>query len=145
MPQKTFHEIFDEVEKAKSRKDKIAVLHKHSSAALKQVLGYTFDPNVKWLLPEGDPPYKPLKKDSDVEARLLSELRKLYLFVEGTTEQQRNLKQVRREQLFIELLEVIDPRDAKVLIGMKDGKLPYKGVTRKLVAEAFPNLARNWF
>lgn len=145
MVHKTFHEIFEEVEKAKTRKDKIATLHKYSSAGLKQVLGYTFDPNVKWLLPEGEPPYKPLPDNADVEARLVGELRKLYMFVEGDTDTQRNLKQVRREKLFIDLLEVVDPRDAKVLIGMKDGKLPYKGVTRKLVAEAFPNLARNWF
>jgi hypothetical protein len=54
------------------------------------------------------------------------------------------LKQHRREQLFIELLESVDPGDAKVLIGMKDGKLPYRGMTRKLVADAFPNLAKNW-
>ena len=52
---------------------------------------------------------------------------------------------MRREQLFIQLLESVHPCEVKVLIGMKDRKLPYKGVTRKLVAEAFPNLARNWF
>jgi len=145
MAHKTMHAILKEVEEAKSRKDKIATLHKHSSAALKQVLGYTFDPKIKWLLPEGSPPYKALSEDADQEARLVSELRRLYLFVEGNTDTQRNLKQHRREQLFIEMLESIDPNDAKVLIGMKDGKLPYKGVTRKLVAEAFPNLARDWF
>jgi hypothetical protein len=143
--QKTFHDILTEVSEAKTRKDKIAVLHANSSAGLKQILGYTFDPNVKWLIPEGTPPYKPLPPHSDQEQRLQQELRRLYLFVEGPTDTQKNLKQIRREALFIELLESIDSRDAELLIAMKDGKLPYKGVTRKLVAEAFPNLAKNWF
>ena len=141
---KTFHEIFSEVEKASSRKDKISALQKYSGPALKQVLGLTFDPAVVWLLPEGTPPYKPLPKYADQEVALQSELRKMYLFLEGNSDTQRNLKQVRREQLFIGLLESIDPDDAKVVIGMKDRKLPYKGITRKLVAEAFPNLAKNW-
>ena len=140
----TFHDVFVEVEEAKTKKEKLAVLRKHSCGSLKDVLGYTFDPNVKWLLPEGVPPYTPLPKGADQQARLLSELRKLYLFVEGPSETQQNLKPARREKLFIEMLEVIDPNDAKVLLGMKEGKLPYKGLTRKLVAEAFPNLSKNW-
>jgi len=143
--QKTFYSIFEEVEKAKTKADKIAVLKKHSSASLKLILGATYDPRVKWLLPEGAPPYKPLSKGSDGEMDLAGELRKLYLFTEGNTDTQRNLKQHRREELFIGLLESLDPDEAKLLIGMKDRKLPFKGVTRKLVAEAFPNLTRDWF
>ena len=140
----TFHEIFDQVDKAKTKKEKIAVLHTYSSAALKTVLGYTYDPGVKWKLPETDPPYNALPANADQEARLISELKKMYLFVDGPTETQRNLRQAKREMLFIELLEVIDPRDALVVLGMKNGKLPYKGLTRKLVAEAFPNMSANW-
>jgi hypothetical protein len=142
--QKTFHEIFTAVEKASKKADKIAILQKHSSAQLKQVLGLTYDPRVQWLLPEGAPPYKPLPKSADQEAALASELRRMYLFYNSNDESARNLKQVRREQLFIDILEAIDPDDAKVLIGMKDRKLPYKGLTRNLVAEAFPNLAKDW-
>jgi hypothetical protein len=140
-----FDKIFQEVGDAKTKKDKIAALQKHSSASLKLILGATFDPRVKWLLPEGEPPYKPLPKDSDGELDLAGELRKLYLFTEGNTDAQRNLKQTRREELFIGMLESLDPGEAKLLVGMKDGKLPYKGVTRKLVAEAFPNLTKDWF
>ena len=141
---KTFYEIFEEVEKCKTKKEKISKLREYSGAPLKQVLGWTYDPNVKWLLPEGEPPYKPAAVGVEAEGRLVSELRRLYLFIDGTTDTQKNLKQVRREQLFIELLESVDPGDAKVLLGMKDGKLPFKGITKKLVAEAFPNLAKNW-
>ena len=140
----TFHEIFEQVDKASTKKEKINILHLYSSAALKTVLGYTYDPGVVWLLPETNPPYTPLPANADQEARLVSELKKMYLFVAGPTDTQKNLKQAKREMLFIELLEVIDPRDAIVVLGMKNGKLPYKGLTRKLVAEAFPNMSANW-
>jgi len=140
----TFHDVFVEVEEAKTRKEKIAVLKKNSSAALKAILGYTYDPNVKWLLPEGEPPYTPLPASVDQQARLIGEIRRLYLFVEGPTEAQQNISSARREKLFIEMLEVVDPNDAKVLLGMKNRKLPYKGLTRKLVAEAFPTISTNW-
>ncbi|MBC8553895.1 MAG: hypothetical protein H8D23_30155 [Candidatus Brocadiales bacterium] len=141
---KTFYEIFKEVHNAKKKAEKIAVLHHYSSGSMKTILGYTYNPNIKWLLPEGTPPYTPLPKGADQEAGLSSELRRIYLFVEGDTDAQKNLKPHRREQIFIDMLESIDPRDAKVLIGMKEGKQPFNGLTRKLVEEAFPNLAKDW-
>ena len=127
---KTFHEIFTEVEKKRTKNEKIEVLKANSSAAMKAILGYTYDPNVKWLLPDGVPPYKPIAEGIEADGRLYSETKKLYLFVDGPSDTQRNLKQARREQLFIELLETVDPGDAKVLIGMKDGKLPYRGISK---------------
>tara|TARA_B100000287_G_scaffold435651_1_gene505380 strand:- start:15053 stop:15484 length:432 start_codon:yes stop_codon:yes gene_type:complete len=143
MVRKTFHEMFSENEKIKSRADKISHLQKHSSPGLKAILGYTFDPNVKWLLPEGTPPYTP-NAVADNEGQLEYESRKFYLFVDGPSEQQQALKQHKREDLFINMLENLNPYDAKLLIAMKERKLPYKGITKKLVAEAFPRLASNW-
>jgi hypothetical protein len=131
---KTCYEIIEWCSKGKTRKDKIARLQKNSGPVLKTILGYTFDPNVKWLLPEG----------LEVHGALTSELRRLYLFVEGPTETQQKLKSQRREALFIELLESVHPEDAKLLLSMKERKLPVKGITRKLVAEAFPNLSKDW-
>jgi hypothetical protein len=145
MPIKYFDSIFKAVEKAKTKKEKIEILKQNSSPTLKAILGYTYDPSVKWLLPEGTPPHKTLTDASDAEITMGYAQKQFYLFVEGPTDTQKNLKQMRREQLFIQLLESVHPCEVKVLIGMKDRKLPYKGVTRKLVAEAFPNLARNWF
>lgn len=141
---KSYSEIFQEVEKAKTKKEKQDVLRKYSGPVLKQILGMTYNPNVKWLLPEGDPPYKPLDSSTDMQGRLESELRRFHLFIEGNTDTQRNLKQVRREALFIDLLESIDPDDAKLVLGMKNGKLPYKGITKKMVAETFPKLSTDW-
>jgi len=145
MSTQTFHSIFDKVGKAKTKKEKIDILRAHSGPVMKMILGYTYDPNVKWLLPEGTPPYKQLSDNSDAGVTLQTEMKRFYLFVEGPTDTQKNLKQPRREELFIQTLESLHPDECKVLIGMKDRKLPYRGLTRKLVAEAFPNLAKNWF
>lgn len=142
--QKLFYDIFKEVEEAKGKKAKIETLQKHSSASLKLILGATFDPRVKWLLPEGEPPYKPLAKGSDGELDLAGELRKLYLFTEGDTDTQRNLKPLRREQLWIGLLEALDPDEAKLVACMPMRKTPFKSITKKLVCEAFPNLTKDW-
>lgn len=103
---------------------------------LANVLRFSMDPNIKWLLPEGDPPYKPCE-DANTEKRFMGEVRKLYLFVEGGNP---NLKPLRRETIFVEMLESIHPDDAKLLLQMKDQKLPYKKITTKLVREAYPGL-----
>jgi len=145
MSTKTFDSIFKRVETSKTKKEKIEILQQNSSPILKQILGLAYDPRVNWLLPEGTPPHTPLPKDADAEITLQYASRQFYLFIEGNSDAQRNLKQTRREQLFIQLLESVHPDEVKVLVGMKDRNLPYKGVTRKLVAEAFPNLAKDWF
>lgn len=131
--------IVDLIEKEKSRNKQVDLLKAHSSYALKAVLGYGMDPNVKWLLPDGEPPYKPLFDAADQEGRFYTECKKLIYFVDSDEGQQ--VKQVRREQLFIQVLESLDPRDAKLLLRMKNKKLKIK---MEAVKEAFPNLAANW-
>jgi len=131
--------IIDLIEKEKSRNKQVDLLKEHSSYALKAVLGYGMDPNVKWLLPDSDPPYKPLFDAADQEGRFYTECKKLIYFVDS--EEGRQVKQIRREQLFIQVLESIDPRDAKLLLRMKNKKLKIK---LEAVKDAFPNLAANW-
>ena len=131
--------IIDLIEKEKSRNKQVDLLKEHSSYALKAVLGYGMDPDVKWLLPDGDPPYKPLFDAADQEGRFYTECKKLIYFVDSEEGQQ--VKQIRREQLFIQVLESLDPRDAKLLLRMKNKKLKIK---LDAVKEAFPNLAANW-
>lgn len=111
-------------------------LRRYDSQALRQILAGALDPRVKWLLPEGDPPYKP-NDLVDQHHRLYTEARKLYLFVEGGNP---NLKQLRREALFIELIESLDPEDAKLLLAVKDKRMPYPGITKEVANLAFPGL-----
>jgi hypothetical protein len=61
----------------------------------------------------------------------------MYLFVEGGNP---NLSQLKREQIFIELLESVDPQDAELLVSVKDKKLPYKNINRNLIEKTYPGL-----
>ena len=141
---KTFYEMLEPISKEKTIKKKGEILSSVADTNVKTILKYTYDSNVKWLLPEGIPPYKPLDESSEQEGSLVGELRRLYIFVEGDTPTQQNLKPIRREQLFVSMLESLDPRDAKLLIGMKERKLPIAGLTKKLVLATFPELTEGW-
>jgi hypothetical protein len=133
-------EILTAISNLKTKNERISALKTwDDNAVLKNILFVAFDPRVKWLLPEGTPPYK---KNAlhDQEGVLYSEARKLYLFLEGGNP---NLKQIRREQLFIEFLEMIAPADAEMILYAKDKKLPWKQITPEIVMEAFPGLIEN--
>lgn len=129
-------EFFDKVSKLKKRDEKIAALQYNDSFEIRTILQGAFDPRIKWLLPEGEPPYNP-NKLVDQENVLIKECRKLVYFIEGGAP---NLKQLRRETMFVELLESVAPADAKLLCAIKEKKFPYKGITVDIVREAFPNL-----
>ena len=129
-------EILKMVSEQKTTEDKVRKLQELNTPVLQQVLKYALDPSIKWKLPEGEPPYKPSPYD-DTQAMLYQEARRMYLFIEGGND---NLTPLRREQLFISFLESIDKEDAKLMIAAKDKKIPYKGITAKLVNTAFPGL-----
>lgn len=134
---KSLYEQLSVISELKTTKEKVEAIVTHPRvAAFKAIFGLAYDQNIKWLLPEGEPPYRPTDV-LDTEGRLLSELRRLYLFVEGGNP---DLTKTRREFLFIQLLESVHPQDAKLLIAMKDRKLPFKGLTKKVAQQAFPDL-----
>ena len=129
-------EILENASTLKTKKEKIEYLRQFDNSALRNVLLYAFDPTLKFLLPEGEPPFKK-SEYLDGHGILYKEARKLYLFVEGGNP---NLTNVRREQLFINLLESVDPKDAELLLNVKDKKIPYSGINKALVKETFPGL-----
>ena len=127
--------VLSNINDLKDKNKIIEALKVNSHPVLLNIIKYTLDPNVKFLLPEGDPPYKPNMYDEP--KALLSEASKIYLFIEGGNP---NLKQIRREQIFIQMLETVSAQDALLLLAMKDKKLPYKNITPKIINEAFPGL-----
>lgn len=133
------HEIIDRAAKAKTRADKIKVFHENDSWALKDVLRGTYDPTVEWNLPEGAPPYEPAEERS-VPSNLLKRNTDFAYFVKGGKGDR--LVAYKREAMFIRLLEQIHPEDAKLLLLMKEKKQLAKGITKKLVEEAYPKLIR---
>lgn len=138
--QKEVFEIFEDFQKLSNRKDKIAFLQEQGNTvpAVKDVVRGCFDERLKFALPEGQPPYTPNRPET-VPSTLLVRHREFGDFVEGTNRNKR-LGKVRSETKFIQLLESIHAEDALIVLAMKDKKSPVKGLTKKIVEEAFPNL-----
>ncbi len=132
------YETLDKVTKAKSRKDKVSILQNEQSNALRDVLRGTFDNVIQWNLPAGTVPYNP-SSDESPPTTLLREHMKFKYFVKGLRESER-LTSVKREKLFLDMVETIHPRDAELIVTMINKKPPMKGITKKLVTEAFPEL-----
>ena len=104
-----------------------------TNAALRFIFEHAFLPEKKFALPEGEPPFKPDAAPLGMSpANLYMEAKKLYVYCRA------DLTPLRRESLFIGLLENVHPIEAKMLIAVKDQNLPsvYPKITRKLVSDA---------
>lgn len=131
-------EFLEKVGKLKKTQEKIDALKANDSLELRIILQSGYDPNVKWALPPGIPPYKP-NDLVDQEHVLLKECQKLTYYIKGFHD---NLNQMKRETMFVQLLENVAPKDAELLCTLKDKK-PIKGITLQHVTEALPGLIPN--
>jgi len=133
------HEIFTQINNAKDKPKKIEVLKKYDNPAIRQLLKAAFDPKIEWDLPEGNPPYIANEAPAGTEhTNLLSEARKLYHFVKGGDN---TINRLKKETMFVQMLEGLQQKDAEVLIAIKNKNLNnvYKGLTASMVKETF-----NW-
>lgn len=135
---KLVSELLDDVDRAKSREEKIQLLREYDRPDFITILRLNYDPNLSMDLPEGDPPYK---KELDVPAgmshtNLLKEVRRFYIWLDPKT----NLPKLKKESLFINLLEGLHWTEAEALVLAKDRKLTkkYKTLKEDLIREAFP-------
>lgn len=131
-------EVLRKVSNAKTKAEKIKLLQQNNSQALRSLLIWNFDESVISMIPEGDVPYTP--NDAPVgtdHTRLESEYRGFYRFVKGG---QDTLKSLKRESMFVQLLEGLAAEEAELLCLVKDGNLTskYKRITRAVITEAFP-------
>ena len=130
--------IFEDVAASKSFTARKKVLKEYESNPLKELLKYAFHPDIKFLLPPGKPPFKTVGSPDEYNPTYLyPNIRKFYLFVEGGHD---GITTLRREQLFIQMLESLHPKEADLVIQVKDKKLNYRGVTYKLIKETFPEI-----
>lgn len=120
-----------------TKEEQIVYLKQKGNSAVITILKYALDNVVVWNLPEGNPPYKPCQFD-DQEGMLHAEARRLYLFINDTRAPA--MRPLKREGLYIELLQSIDPEDAKLLLAAKNKSLPYPKLTVDVINEAFPGL-----
>ena len=130
-------EILAKVSKLKTKKEKVAWLKEHNTDGLRVVIKSSFDPKMKWLLPEGDVPFSRNDAPAGTEhTDLHMESRKLYHFIEGGNY---DITQTKRETLFLQILEGLQEEDADVLISAKEKSLhrKFKGLSDNVVKEAF--------
>ena len=125
MHDKLISDVLSETAKIKTKVDKLRI---------------NFDDDIVSLLPKGAPPYK---KDDMPAGHNHSDLHKKYrqfaYFFKG---KYTDMNQIKREGLYIQMLEAIHPSEAEVLIAAINKDLSYKGLTKKLVMDTFPNLIR---
>jgi len=139
-PRLLISEILRKVSNAKTKAEKIKILRENNSVALRQLLIINFDESVISLLPEGDVPYTP--NDAPVgtdHTRLEQEYRGLYRFFQGGDGK---LPALKRESMFVQLLEGLAAEEAELLVLVKDGQMNkgYKRITKAVISEAFPQI-----
>jgi len=163
------YEVFDVVSKMRSKALKVEALQRYNDPSIRALLIWNFDPNVISQLPPGEVPYGNNKQDemstgtlsdkigdavdkmnemgsnslgSQDQGRttIRKEFKMFYNFIKGGNN---SLSGLRRETMFINILEGLHPLEAEILILVKDKKLGEKyKITQEVVAEAFPQI--NW-
>ncbi len=168
-PNPFIFEIFALANKQRTKAKKIEVLKKYEHDSLKALFIWNFDPSVISVLPPGEVPYSSMK-DEQITTGTLStkiaqavgtmeynqsdsmglgdlkkgrttirkEWTKFYNFIKGGNDQ---LKSLRRETMFINILEGLHPLDAEILCLVKDKELESKyKITKEIVQEAYPDV-----
>ena len=124
-----------------SAESKTAFLKQHDSLELRDVLRGSFDDCIQWNLPLGKPTYDGrLSKSGHSSSSLRLKIKIFHYFVKGG--QGDAMKSAKRENMFLQILETIHPKDADMILAMKDKKLEtiYPGITRDLVKQTWPGL-----
>ena len=138
-PNPFVHEVLDLVDSQRSKAKKIQILQEYSDDALKAILIWNFDPTAISIIPSGPVPYKenevPVGTD---HTSLRREWKNLYHFLKGGND---SLSTMRRETMFIQMLEGLHPEEAKIICLVKDKDLEsrYK-ITYDMVQQAYPDI-----
>ena len=133
------HEILELISKQRSKAKKVEMLQEYRNDALTALLIWNFDDTVVSMLPEGEVPYKenevPIGTD---HTSLRREWKHLYNYVKGGND---SLSALRRESMFIQMLEGLHPEEAKILCLVKDKQLQSRfKITYEMVAEAYTDI-----
>ena len=161
-------EVLDLASKQRSVSKKIEVLQKYQDLSLKMLFIWNFDESVISVLPQGEVPYESydeqtsssgtLSKKIDLETRSMyesgsfslgsadrqgrttirRESKNFYHFIKGGND---GMNGMRRESMFINLLQGLHPLEAEIICLVKDKKLSDKyKITKENVAEAYPDI-----
>ena len=160
-------EVLEAASKQRTKAKKIEVLQKYAHESIMSVLIWNFDESVISLLPEGEVPYGNTREDNSVtgtlsdkindavgmmkesgstslgsqdqgKASIRKEYTKFYNFLKGGNN---GLSNLRRETMFINILEGLHPLEAEILILTKDKRLTDKyKITKDVVSAAYPQI-----
>ena len=160
-------EVLQVICKQRSKAKKIEALRKFDHPSLRAVLIWNFDTSIVSMLPEGDVPYasageqtaysgqlsdkigdavnkmneigsQSLGSQDQGKTSIRKEFKIFYNFLKGGND---GLSKMRRESMFINLLEGLHPLEAEILCLCKDKKLATKyKLTQAVIAEAYPNI-----
>lgn len=161
-------EVFDLVSKQRSNIKKVEILKKYEDVSIKALLIWNFDESVISMVPEGPVPYSGYADQTSysgsLSTKINEEVRKMYetgSFSIGSSDQQGHttirreyknfyhfikggndsLNNIRRETMFINILEGLHPLEAEIICLVKDKKLETKyKITKDVVSEAYPDI-----
>tara|TARA_B100000035_G_scaffold238892_1_gene207182 strand:+ start:47 stop:526 length:480 start_codon:yes stop_codon:yes gene_type:complete len=133
------HEVLELAAKQRSKAKKVEILKQYEDPSLKAVFIWNYDPSVISAIPEGPVPYKenevPVGTD---HTSLRREYKNLYHFIKGGND---GLSSLRRETMFIQMLEGLHPEEAKVICLVKDKQLQTQyNINLDVVKEAYPDI-----
>jgi hypothetical protein len=160
------YEILELVSSQRANAVKVEVLQKYRNEGLTAILIWNFDDTAISLLPEGDVPYSRVEEQSAFNDTLSASVEKLnavqglsnadefirkratsirkewqnfYNYLKGGNPA---LSGLRRETMFIQMLEGLHPKEAEVMVLVKDKRLQEKyKITQAIVAEAYPDIS----
>lgn len=137
-PNQLVSEIIQRVSNAKTRDEKIQILRHYDSPALRAVLIWNFEDKVLSDLPPGEVPYTPNDAPIGTEhSKLIHEWQKFNHFVKGVS----NVSRIKKEVMFIQLLEALHSSEAELICVMKDKQLHKRfKITKAVVQDAFPEI-----
>lgn len=160
-------EVLNLVSKQRTNIKKVEVLQRYMDASLKSILIWNFDESIKSALPDGIVPYSSVGeqgsfsgtlsgkiedavgKMEELNSRSLGsqdqgrssirkEYTKFYNFIKGGND---GLSSLRRETMFINVIEGLHPLEAEILFLVKDKKLETKyKITKEIVSQAYPDI-----
>ena len=139
-PNPFIHEILELVCEQRTKAKRVEILQEYRDDSLTAVLIWNFDERVQSAIPDGQVPYEPNDVPVGTDhTSLRREWKTLYYFIVGGNP---TLSSLRRESMFIQLLEGLHPKEAEIICLVKDKELEsvYSKVTLDVVKLAFPDI-----
>ncbi len=137
-PSSRVDEILSAVVAERTKAKKIQILQQYNENFIKAIFIWNFDDTVKSDLPPGEVPLTAQEDREITASSIRDEWDKLYNFVKGGND---SMNRLRKETMFINICEQLNPKEAEILILVKDKKLQTKyKITREIVEEAYPDI-----